>query len=99
MLQKPSPQATNNVNEHDTKLAWYRVPVVWIGILLTLLVFIGLVHMSYVSHQSVKNSAEPKAKQPASETKPKGITHFRGMPLQRSESTTTATKDPAPNHE
>src|SRR5690554_4272209 len=96
MPQKPSPQATNKLQQHTTKLAWYRVPVVWLGVLLTLLVIVGLVHMAYVSHQSVKNTAEIPA---TTEQSKKTISHFRGMPLRRSQQPKAEPNTPSAQHD
>lgn len=94
--QKPSPQATNKSLEDEAKLAWYRVPIIWLGIFLTLLVFLGLLHMSYVSHQSVKGYIEADTKPQKTKNE---ITHFRGMPLSRPESTPTTSEQQKNHHD
>lgn len=70
---KPSPQATNN--DEGTKLAWYRVGIIWLGIVLTVLIFAGLVHFVYIAHKAAANDA-PRASNTAKE-----LTQFKGMSL------------------
>lgn len=71
---KPSQQATNKPSSESTKHAWYSVPVVWLGIFLTLLVIAGLVHMAVLGHKHASDALAPKPKT-------KAITHILGVPI------------------
>lgn len=74
--KKPSPPVTNKADAHDAGTSWYRVPVVWIGIFLTLIILAGLVHLIIVSHdyQGQTAPAKPETRE---------LRHVLGVPLSR----------------
>src|SRR5690554_5731233 len=40
---RQSPQVKSNSQTEDTKGSWYRSPIVWLGIVITVVIFIGCV--------------------------------------------------------
>lgn len=74
--KKPSPPVTNKADAHGAGTPWYRVPVVWIGIFLTLIILAGLIHLIIVSHDYQGQTALPKA-----ETRE--LNRVLGVPLAR----------------
>lgn len=74
-LQPETSNSTQLANEQaDTYLPWYRSGIVWLGILLTVLVIVGCVHMIIITRDF-------KIDTPAPSSSKKELTHFRGMPL------------------
>lgn len=79
--------------KNEKPLPWYKAPIAWLGVFLTLLVLAGCIHMIMVGHQA--NSA--------SETKnsnkdDKALTHILGMPLSQEAPTHDDTaEDAAPS--
>ena len=63
--------------QHDARLPWYRVAVLWLGIFITLLILAGCIHLLIVSHQHSSDSPSPTA------TDSKQLTHLLGVPLSR----------------
>lgn len=62
--------------KHDTRLPWYRVPVLWLGIFITLLVLFGCIHLLVIGHRYADTSEQQT---PTGETK--ALTHLFGVPL------------------
>lgn len=58
-------------------LPWYKAPIVWLGVFLTLLVLAGCIHMIMVGHQASTNEESTSNKND------KALTHILGMPLSR----------------
>lgn len=81
--QKHSLPVTNDPTSHGTRTPWYRVPVVWIGIFLTLLIMAGLLHLIIVSHNYSGQTALPA-------TATRDLNRVLGVPLAR-ESKSTST--------
>lgn len=63
----------------EKPLPWYKAPIVWLGVFLTLLVLAGCIHMIMVGHQASTSEASTSS----SKKDEKALTHILGMPLSR----------------
>lgn len=65
---------------HENTLPWYKVPILWLGLVLTLAMIAGLAHLIHVSH----NYDNPMPVLVEGElNQGKDIKAWRGTPLQR----------------
>lgn len=64
-------ETTTRSSESENQVRWYQVPVIWLGIAITVLFFAGAFHMILVSFGQI---------QPASGAV-EGDSEFRGVPL------------------
>lgn len=73
-MQLETNNPTTNPTQTGPSLPWYRSGIVWLGIILTVLVIVGCVHMVIITRDFVIEA-------PTSNSQKKELTHFRGMPL------------------
>lgn len=64
-------------SQSGTRLPWYRVPVLWLGIFITLLILVGCIHLIVVGHRHAGDAATSQA------SDGKQLTHLLGVPLSR----------------
>lgn len=82
---------TNEQRESDTSLPWYRVPVLWLGVFITLLILVGCIHLIIVGHRHAGDAAT------TSQTSDnKQLTHLLGVPLSRETIQTESPQAAAP---
>ncbi|HLR16899.1 MAG TPA: hypothetical protein VK099_03420 [Alcanivoracaceae bacterium] len=76
---------------------WYKAPIVWLGIGITLLVLIGCIHMILLGHRLNDFEQAPVPKNQDN----KAFTHILGMPLSKADSADKkATEgEQAPSHQ
>src|SRR5690554_2893604 len=74
---RQSLQVKNNIQTDDTKLAWYQSPIVWLGIILTVVIFLGCLHLLYIAAEIRSNEAS-RVSEPIQKTtmKKKELTHI-----------------------
>lgn len=70
----PLPRETNSPSAQPTKTPWYAVPVLWVGLVITIMLVAGLIHLAIMGHRYASDALE-------SGSKSTEITHIRGMPL------------------
>ena len=68
----------NEQPQSGTRLPWYRVPVLWLGIFITLLILVGCIHLIVVGHRHAGDAASTSR---AGDDKQ--LTHLLGVPLSR----------------
>lgn len=97
---KQSPQVKSNKQTEGTKLPWYRSPIVWLGIVITIVIFIGCLQFlmlaadirSHESEYGLSNSQD-QATNPSND---KELTHILGVPISAS---SNASSDEQPEEE
>lgn len=99
---RQSLQVKNNIQTDDTKLAWYQSPIVWLGIILTVVIFLGCLHLLYIAAEIRSNEAS-RVLEPIQKTtmKKKELTHILGVPISSSslqENTSDNNKESTKNH-
>lgn len=85
---RQSPQVKNNVQTEGAKVPWYRSPIVWLGIVITVVVFIGCLQFLMLaadirSQESAYNSTSNNNTQTKT-SKKKELTHILGVPISAS---------------
>lgn len=84
---RQSPQVKSNSQAEDTKGSWYRSPIVWLGIVITVVIFIGCVQFLMLaadirSQESAYNSTSKNTQ--TKTPKKKELTHILGVPISAS---------------
>src|SRR5690554_7470853 len=88
---RQSPQVKSNSQTEDTKGSWYRSPVLWLGIVITVVIFIGCVQFLFLAADirkqenaynlaNTNNTESTQTKAP----KKKELTHILGVPISAS---------------
>lgn len=85
---RQSPQVKSKVQTEGTKVSWYRSPIVWLGIVITVVIFIGCVQFLMLAadirnQESAYNSSNTSNAQ-SKTPKKKELTHILGVPISAS---------------
>lgn len=82
---RQSPQVKSKTKVEGTKQPWYRSPVVWLGIIITVVVLIGCLQFLYLAAEirSNESSRNIEIRQDKATNK-KELTHILGVPISAS---------------
>ncbi len=82
------PQVKSNTQIEGAKGTWYRSPTVWLGIVITVVIFVGCVQFLLLAadirkHENAHNLANTSNTE-SKTTKKKELTHILGVPISAS---------------